>query len=178
MSIKIVLPFIFMFFVQSAYSIPLINDPKKTSINIAGKVTDNSCEIQPKTINVNFFNNPLKQLSYKGAVTANVLFSINLIHCGDSVQAIKIVYKGNADNIDNNLLAIDKGSGSAEGVAIELLDSNKNQKPINQLINNTDWIPLHIGSNVINYYARLKATTSKVTYGHIRSEADFDVEYL
>ncbi|WP_160295391.1 fimbrial protein [Photobacterium angustum] len=156
----------------------LVNDTKKTSINIKGKVIDNSCEVLPKTIDVNLFNNPLKQLSYKGAVTANVLFSINLIHCGDSVKAIKVVYKGEEDNIDKNLLAINKEPGSTEGVAIQLLNSNKNQKPINQSINNTQWIPLHPGSNVINYYARLKATTNKVTYGHVSSRATFYIEYL
>ncbi|WP_318513345.1 fimbrial protein [Photobacterium leiognathi] len=178
MSIKLVLFFIFIFFVQSAYSITLVNEIKKTSINITGNVIDNSCEVVPKNIDVNLFNNPLKQLSYKGAVTANVLFSINLIHCGDSVKAIKVVYKGEEDNIDKNLLAINKVPGSTEGVAIQLLNSDKNQKPINQLMNNTQWIPLHPGSNVINYYARLKATTNKVTYGHVRSQAIFNIEYL
>ncbi|WP_318447691.1 fimbrial protein [Photobacterium leiognathi] len=178
MSIKLILSFIFIIFAQSAYSITLVNDIKNTSINITGNVIDNSCEVLPSKIDVNLFNNPLKQLNYKGAVTANVLFSINLIHCGDSVKEIRVVYKGEADNIDKNLLAINKVPGSAEGVAIQLLDSNKKQKPINQLMNNTQWIPLHPGSNLINYYARLKATTNKVTYGHVHSQAIFNIEYL
>ena len=42
MSVKLVLSFIFIFLVQSAYSIMLVNDTKKTSINIKGKVIDNS----------------------------------------------------------------------------------------------------------------------------------------
>ncbi|WP_305462396.1 fimbrial protein [Photobacterium leiognathi] len=107
MSIKLVLHPLYSFFLYSrAYSITLVNEIKKTSINITGNVIDNSCEVVPKNIDVNLFNNPLKQLSYKGAVTANVFFSINLIHYGDSVKAIKVVYKGEEDNIDKNLLVM------------------------------------------------------------------------
>ncbi len=41
-------------------------------------------------------------------------------------------------------------------------------------MNNTQWISLHPGNVlVINYYARLKATTNKVTYGHVQFLSNF-----
>ena len=151
-----------------------------STITISGNIRDNACTVSPgsKEFTVDLMDNAAKQLNSVGATTPMVPFQIILSTCGSSVTAVKVGFTGTQDSYNDTLLKINDGTDAAAGMGIEILSNDQQAIPINATSASLLWISLSPGKdNVINFYARLKATKVPVKAGHIYGTAIFTLEF-
>ncbi|MDF7680291.1 fimbrial protein [Enterobacteriaceae bacterium ESL0689] len=149
----------------------------ESTITLNGYMHDNSCEVDSQSVNfgVDLLHHATKQLNIVGATTVMVPFKIVFSSCGASTTNVRIGFTGTADGDDPHLL---KNDGSASGLGVEILDSDKNIQPLNALQTSIRWTPLRPGqSNIVNFYARLKASRSPVVAGIVQATATFTLEF-
>lgn len=151
-----------------------------STITIIGNIKDNACfvAVGSQNFTVDLMHNASKQFSQVGSLTPLVPFSIVLSPCGSAATAVKVGYVGIADTIDTSLLKLNTGVGTASGIGIQILNSNRDQIPLNAPSSSLSWISLTANqSNTINFYARLKSTKIPVTVGSITATATFTLEF-
>lgn len=150
-------------------------------INITGTVQDNTCVVSTasKTMTVDLMNYATKTFNKSGAVSPMVPFSLDFSSCGSAASGVKVGFTGVADTTNSSLLAIDSGdSTEAQGIGVEILNSDKTVIPINQSEDDMSWHTLTAGqANSLTFYARMMSTVYPVTAGTVTASATITLEF-
>lgn len=143
-------------------------------VNIIGNVQDNTCDvdINSRNFDVNLGSYDNRQLTAAGDTTPVSAFNIKLTSCGTAVKTVKLTFMGTPDNQEEGLIQINTVNG-AQGVAIQLLDKNKNALKINM----PTIVALKKGGQTITFYAQLKATYVPVKAGDVDAVVNFVLDY-
>lgn len=151
-----------------------------STITISGYVRENACAVagESKDFTVDLMENASKQFYAVGATTPAVPFRIVLSPCGSAATALKVGFTGVADSADSSLLKLDSGTNTASGVGIEILDAQQIALPLNAASSTLQWTTLMPGkTNILNFYARMKAAKVPVVAGHVSATATFTLEF-
>lgn len=151
-----------------------------STITISGYVRDNACAVagESKDFTVDLLENASKQFYAVGATTPLVPFRIVLSPCGSAATALKVGFTGVADSSNSDLLKLDSGVNAAQGIGIEILDGQRTTLPLNAASSTLQWTTLMPGkTNILNFYARMKAAKVPVVAGHVSATATFTLEF-
>ncbi|MCT4702251.1 fimbrial protein [Enterobacteriaceae bacterium H20N1] len=152
-------------------------------VQFTGSITDTSCNIDTESANqtVDLGKWSSSYFGAAGTETTKTPFHIKVQDCPDSVTSVAVLFDGNHDATDKNMLAIDSGANAATGVAIELYEASRNQK-IN-LGSVTEEYPINAGSTGndgtadLTFYADYRSTADDVTVGDANGVANFNMVY-
>ena len=160
---------------HSAYAVDV-------TINLNGGILAQSCNVssQDLTKNINFPDFNPRDFGQAGATSAEQPVSIFLDKCTGNVDNISYQFSGEADVTDSTLLKV-TGKGRtpedilATGLAIEILDKNKQKialnaiQPLNEIISSATY--------TLNFYLRYKSTSNKIGSGDASSIVYLDIYY-
>lgn len=168
---------IFFVFISSLH--PLFSIAHDGTINISGKISDNTCTIVPEDLNmtVDFGDVPVKQLNTIEGGSRYEQFMIRLENCAAAAKNVSILFTGTADIVDSNYLAIQTGSEYATGVSIGIYDKEKTLIPLNTegpVTSIDSERPITVN---LQFYAKLIPTGASITPGPVKSYATFVLEY-
>lgn len=151
-----------------------------SAIKVTGQVIDFGCSVSTESADftVDLMKNSAKQFTSVGNTTPNVPFKIILTDCSDSTTGVKVLFSGNADDNNNTLLKLDEISSGAAGMAVEILDGQGQQLPINSANANLNWIKIQSNKdNILPFSARLKTTYIPIRSGLVNATATFTLEF-
>ncbi|MTD29410.1 fimbrial protein [Erwinia sorbitola] len=141
---------------------------------------DNTCSISVDSQNfsVDLMSYKPEELYAVGVVTPYVPFRIIFNKCGSLATAVKVGYMGPSDNENTTLLKIDAGINAASGMAIQILDNDKNPVALNASRDSLHWTRLTPNqSNTLEFYARLMVTRSPISSGIVAATVNFNLEF-
>ncbi|QLA06301.1 fimbrial protein [Enterobacter ludwigii] len=148
------------------------------TINVTGIIQDNTCIVSPasasQTVDMGRVAN--KDFYQAGDTLSPVQFTIELEACGNAATSVSVSFNGTPDNMNPDLLGINQGGGSANGLALAILDDTRTQIPLKSL---SKQYALN-AENVINslvFYAQYVATSTPVTPGQANASATFTLYY-
>lgn len=148
----------------------------RINLKLTGEIVTYSCSVDFENNKiVNLKNWGVRSLKSINNRTEEIPFTINLINCPPHSE-IKVLFRGENETLNNELLAIDKNlSDAADGVAIEILDGNKNRLPLGNFspsvkIDDT-------GKAKINFYANYISIKEFPTAGIANAKATFMFSY-
>lgn len=159
---------------------PLSGHTADTLIYVNGKLIGNTCTVssQSKNMTVKMGNIGAKDFirpSSDGLWAFEFPFSIHLTDCQSESTGVKVFFMGSADINNKELLKItDNG---AQGIAIRLMDENKNPIAINQSSKVYEINP-ESEINELVFYARYVLTQDKLIPGPANAVSTFMLEYL
>ncbi|MCS3601730.1 major type 1 subunit fimbrin (pilin) [Buttiauxella sp. BIGb0471] len=148
------------------------------TVNFTGTILDAACTVdvasQNQTVPLGSYNK--SEFTAQGAVTAAKQFSIVLKNCPAALTQAHVRFDGQPDLTDSTLLAIDNVSGSATGVAINLMSADKLQLPMHGE-NGYSYALSSTVDNTLDFYAQYKSTALAVTAGPANASTTFSVVY-
>ncbi|HID7484008.1 fimbrial protein [Morganella morganii] len=97
------------------------------SINFSGKITDSSCDITQKDIDVDLKNHSAALLKNRDDRTPPENFDIAITNCSLSMKSLQIKMTGAAHNDNPALFALDANDKSAGNVGIVITTSGNYQ---------------------------------------------------
>lgn len=103
------------------------------TINFTGSITDQTCTVDSGSQNLNVNLGKVAQTALNGAAgmkAAPTRFTLSLSDCPDTVTGANVKFDGTSDGVNQNLLALDNGTGIATGVGIEIADKNGTAIPL------------------------------------------------
>lgn len=145
-------------------------------INVTGNVILNSCSISSGSQNmtVELGNYATSRFSGKGGGAEAVPFYINIEGCTDDVVSkARVKFSGESDDTNSQLLALDGSSGS--GVAIRLLDKDKQKMVLGEW--GGTWYNVNGEEGRLLYYAQYEAVSDTISAGSGDATATFLVEF-
>jgi len=151
-----------------------------TTVTVTGVVHDNTCAVQAGSANfsVNLLQTASKQLSTPGASSPPVPFTISFSRCGTAATAVRIGFTGSADQDNSRLLKTDTGTGTAQGVAIQLLSGSQVPVDLNAAQSGLTWLNLTGGQPAtLQFWARMMAVRTPVVAGTVSATAGFTLEF-
>ncbi|WP_034948041.1 fimbrial protein [Erwinia oleae] len=152
-------------------------------VRFTGSITDASCNIDTESASqvVDLGKWAGNYFTAAGTATTKTPFHIKVQDCPESVTSVAVLFDGNHDATDKNLLAIDAGENAATGIAIELYEANQSEKisvgsiseayPVNAGSNDND------GSADLTFYADYRSIAENVTAGDANGVANFNMIY-
>ncbi|MEQ5306293.1 fimbrial protein [Providencia rettgeri] len=159
----------------SAYAVDVV-------VQLNGGILAQSCNISSADLvkNINFPDLNPKDFAQVGATSTEQEVVIKLLSCTGNVENMSYQFSGEPDVTDLTLLKVLGKSGAsldtvATGLAIEILNSNKQKIPLNtiQKINKT----ITNSSYDFNFYLRYKSTANDVGPGDASSIVYLDFYY-
>lgn len=162
-------------FCSFAYSVDV-------TLNIDGAILGQSCNISSNDLikNVNFEDLNPKDFNKIGTVSLEKTVSIHLENCSGNVNNMMYQFSGEPDETDHTLLKIiGKSGGSIDGVAtglaIELLNINKDRIEINtkKFFNET----ITTTSYDFTFYLRYVSVNQNISSGDASSLLYLDIYY-
>jgi P pilus assembly protein, pilin FimA len=149
-------------------------------VNFTGSITDSACDITTESTNQDVDLGKWASNYFKstGTETTKTPFHIKVKDCPSSVTKVSVLFEGQHDTADKDLLAV---SGGAQGVAIQLLEADESTKIA--LDNVSKEYPVNAGSEGeegtadLTFYANYRATTDKVVAGDANGVANFEMVY-
>lgn len=151
-----------------------------TTVTVTGVVHDNTCAVQASSANfsVNLLQTASKQLSTPSASSPPVPFSISFSRCGSAATAVRIGFTGSADPDNSQLLKTDTGTGTSQGVAIQLLSGSQVPVALNAAQSDLIWLNLTGGQPAtMRFWARMMAVRTPVTAGTVSATAGVTLEF-
>ncbi|WIL42759.1 fimbrial protein [Pantoea agglomerans] len=143
-------------------------------ISLHGNIVASSCTFSQDDDNqtIPLGDWPVKNFSNSsgGVRTQPVYFGISLTDC--SASATELVFSGKQDSSSAELLALDSDS-SAENVAIEILDAEKNRVALNTTVTNT----VDSSGNVAYTFYANYISTGVVSAGSANGTLTFTINY-
>lgn len=158
----------------------LLGHAADTRIYVNGNLIGNTCTVssQSKNMTIRMGNIGSKDFirpSSDGLWAAELPFSIDLTDCQTESIGVKVHFLGTPDTNNKELLrTLDNG---AKGLAIRLMDENKNPIAINQS-SKVYVINPELDVNKLNFYARYVLTQDNLTPGPANAVSTFMLEYL
>lgn len=144
-------------------------------VNITGRILNNTCVVaqESKSQIVNLGDVRLKLFNEKGETSTPVSFKIRLTKCGEAATGAVVIFSGEQQTDDPQLLAIGSGAGSAKNIGIAISDAYKNIIPIGDAIT----LPLTPETdNTLQFFANYIAT-GNVVPGVANADATFSVTW-
>ncbi len=144
-------------------------------IDVTGNITSSTCTVDAGSRNlvVDMGTIDNRRLNTVGEVTGIRQFDLVLVGCGPAAKAVSVMFKGDADRDDPNLLKLkENGAG---GLGIEILDNKRTPVPINQ--STEDYALIANADNQLTFHAQYKITRLPVTPGVADAVMDFTLEY-
>ncbi|WP_265669093.1 fimbrial protein [Klebsiella grimontii] len=148
------------------------------TVNITGTIQGNTCTVTTDTANqqVNLGDMPSKQFTATGSASQPVAFTIGLENCGSAASAVSLTFTGDADTTNGSLLALTSQAGSAAGVGVAILDSQRTLVPLNSASRQYTLDPQQTTQN-LTFYGEMMATSSPVTAGSVDATTTFSLTY-
>ncbi|EAM8641815.1 fimbrial protein [Salmonella enterica] len=147
------------------------------TIHFTGSITDQTCTVDSGTQSLNVDLGKVSQASLDGAAgmkAAPTRFSLSVSDCPDTVTGANVKFDGTSDGVNQNLLALDSGTGIATGVGIEIADKNGTPIPLHSA--SADYT-LAAGTNSLDFVARYVSTGTAVTTGTANGTSQFTINY-
>ncbi|HHT8250384.1 TPA: fimbrial protein [Citrobacter braakii] len=140
------------------------------ALYFTGNILARSCDVQTSDYNrvINLGEHDRKLFSHSGDVSPSVPLNVTLVNCQlnpGTTNTISMTLEGDGDPDDTTLLQLtDKGnSGTASGIAVEILDNNEQRVALNSDVIKT---PMLSGSTPLHpLKLRYRATQNQVTPG-------------
>lgn len=109
---------------DDAFIVPEAKEPTEINGNIVfkGEITDSSCDITQKDIEVDLGSHSAALLKNKNDMTPAEQFNIAITNCLLSMTSLKINMTGSAHKDNATLFALDAGDKSAGNVGIVITD--------------------------------------------------------
>ncbi len=151
------------------------SDP--VSVTITGKIIANTCTLDSTSVIVPLGSIALRELQGAGNTSQLKSFHLDLKECGDTAKSVNVTVKGIADEQNSQALALTSaGASAAQGVAIYLLDKDKNLLPVNdEALATYNLAPGN--KNTLLFYAQYVATTDNPRAGEAKSSASIYLDY-
>lgn len=148
------------------------------TLNITGIITDNTCIVSPDSTNftVEMGNVASKTFYQPGDGTRYEPFVINLEKCGGAASGVTVSFKGPADSLNSDLLALSGGAGYATGMGIGIYNPDKSLIPMGKESELTKLTPNQAAVK-LSFYARYIADGGKVITGTANASATFMLTY-
>ncbi|MEG5747394.1 fimbrial protein [Enterobacter asburiae] len=148
------------------------------TVNIAGVIQDNTCEIASDSQNfvVDMGVMAQKQFRKVGDSSPDKSFSINLEHCGPAASEATVTFSGVADSLNSDLFAIDVSSDSVNGLALGIYDGNGKPVPPGKTSTGVALKPEQAEA-VLDFSARYTAVKDSVTAGSTNVTVTFVINY-
>lgn len=151
-------------------------------VQVNGNILAQSCNVKSSDAIQNVIFDDLNASNFPtvGTTSQEKRVTIGLENCSGAIKNLSYQFSGEADSLDSSLLKI-KGNGSstsnvlATGLAIEILDANKNSIPLNVLQSANQSITAT--SYDFIFYLRYKSVSSTVTSGDASSILYLDMFY-
>ncbi|HBI09768.1 MAG TPA: hypothetical protein DDY57_06360 [Franconibacter pulveris] len=147
-------------------------------LNFSGTIKIATCKVTKESNQwVDLGNVFSSHFSGPGAVSTAVPFSISLECNTANPGSVKVLFAGQADGVDQTLLALDDIEGVAKGVAIRINDENGQKININT--ETTQHALIGNSTNVLNFSAQVQATknSTEISAGNIIASVQFDIIY-
>lgn len=147
------------------------------TIHFTGSISDQTCTVDSSSQNLTVDLGKVSQTAFSGGVgvkAAPTRFTLSLSACPDTVTGASVKFDGDTDNANQNLLALDSGTGVASGVGIEIADINDAPIPLHSASAN---YPLGKGDNALNFVARYVSTSATVGTGTANGTSQFTINY-
>lgn len=147
------------------------------TINFTGSITDQTCTVDSGSQNLNVNLGNVAQTALNGAAgmkAAPTRFTLSVSGCPDTVTGANVKFDGTSDGVNQNLLALDGGTGIATGVGIEIADKNGTAIPLHTA--SPDYT-LAAGANSLDFIARYVSTGAAVTTGTANGTSQFTINY-
>lgn len=152
-------------------------EDKTPNLIITGTVTSASCTVETssQTLTVPLPDILTGAFAQVGDTGEKKEFSIKLKDCDDGVSGATITFSGTNDSDNPDLLQITKGTGSATGVGVEIIDETTDSaiSPGQSIATKA----LTTGDNTLVYQLRYKSTLATVTAGSANAVMYFDLVY-
>lgn len=147
-----------------------------SNMRFIGAVQASSCDVDTSSLSdIRMPSVTQKDFSGQGVTAGEQQFSVRVSGCPNALKTAALKVSGTADKTNKDLLAIDKGEGMAEGIAIQLLANGTNTLGVNT--GTTLPQPLKNGETTFNLGARYVATSDIVTSGGVNASAQIGVVY-
>lgn len=147
-----------------------------SNMRFIGAVTASSCDIDTSSLsNISLPSVTQKDFSGKGVSAGEQKFSVRVSGCPNAIKTAALKVTGTADKTNEDLLAIDKVDGGAEGIAIQLLANGTNTLRVNT--GTTIPQQLKNGETTFNLSARYVAVSDDVTAGAVAAAAQVGIVY-
>ncbi|TKU37304.1 type 1 fimbrial protein [Citrobacter sp. wls716] len=147
------------------------------TIHFTGSITDQTCTVDSGSQNLNVDLGTVAKAALDGASgmkASPTRFTLNLSDCPDTVNGANVKFDGTSDGLNQNLLALDSGTGIATGVGIEIADKNGTAIPLHTA--STDYLLVE-GNNTLDFVARYVSTGTAVTTGTANGTSQFTINY-
>lgn len=147
------------------------------TIHFTGSISDQTCAVDSGSQNLPVDLGKVSQTALNGGAgtkAAPTRFTLSLSACPDTVTSASVKFDGNTDDTNQNLLALDGGTGVASGVGIEIADINDTPIPVHSA--SADY-PLLAGNNSLNFVARYVSTSATVATGTANATSQFTINY-
>ncbi len=142
-------------------------------LEFQGKIIESSCsvDLENKDFTVILDKITTHQFLNAGDEVAPTYFTVTFGMCTSPTKNnISVLFQGNQDPQNTQILAVRKQRDAAQGLGIALYDLQNNLIPINrpyQLITDND----RVLGNTEKFIVRYKSTTLHVTPGRVNAEA-------
>ncbi|HDN2684097.1 TPA: fimbrial protein [Klebsiella michiganensis] len=148
------------------------------TVNITGTIQGNTCTVTTDTANqqVTLGDIAAKQFTAAGSASQPVEFTIGLENCGSAASAVSLTFTGEADTTNSALLALTSLAGSAAGIGVAILDSQRTLVPLNSASRQYTLDPQQTTQN-LTFYGEMVATSSPVTAGSVDATTTFSLTY-
>lgn len=148
------------------------------TVNITGTIQGNTCTVTTDTANqqVTLGDIAAKQFTAAGSASQPVALTIGLENCGSAASAVSLTFTGEADTTNSALLALTSQAGSAAGVGVAILDSQRTLVPLNSTSRQYTLDPQQTSQN-LTFYGEMVATSSPVTAGSVDATTTFSLTY-
>lgn len=148
------------------------------TVSITGTIQGNTCTVTTDTANQQVILGDIaaKQFTAAGSASQPVAFTIGLENCGSAASAVSLTFTGEADTTNSALLALTSQAGSAAGVGVAILDSQRTLVPLNSASRQYTLDPQQTSQN-LTFYGEMVATSSPVTAGSVDATTTFSLTY-
>ncbi|EJD6585053.1 fimbrial protein [Providencia rettgeri] len=146
-------------------------------INFTGTITDTACTVTNNTtspLSVILGTVSSKAFIASGSTVAPTKFQIALTGCPDTMKTAAVKFDGISANSDNSVIKLTAGSGVAENVGVQIVDSTGKVVP---LFTNSSAYNLTGGANNLQFVARYISLADTVKAGKADSTAQFTIVY-
>ncbi|ATM74954.1 fimbrial protein [Serratia fonticola] len=144
-------------------------------MNVTGTIIARGCTLDAESelLEVDMQEVNRTQLSFAGAKTSEIPFTIKLHDCAASVTGAIVKFTGQSDADNNQFLGL--SSGGARGVAIKIMDDDKAIIPINTTSKNYPFTGGHDAE--LQFYAQYVATGPSIIPGDANATATYTVTF-
>lgn len=148
------------------------------TVNITGTIQGNTCAVTTNTASqqVSLGDIAAKQFTAAGSASQPIAFTIGLKNCGSAASAVSLTFTGKANTTNSALLALTRQAGSAAGVGVAILDSQRTLVPLNSASRQYTLDPQQTIQN-LTFYGEMVATSSPVTAGSVDATTTFSLTY-